>query len=55
MNGKYLNLLKSRKNNSLKDFLSYENKNRTIYKTPKKRSLPVVTGYFPIDFSLIRN
>ena len=52
MNGKYQNLLKSRKNNSLKDFLSYENKNRTIYKTPKKRSLPVVTGYFPIDFSL---
>ena len=52
MNGKYLNLLKTKKNNSLKDFLAYENKNRTIYNTPKRRSIPIVTGYFPIDFSL---
>lgn len=52
MNGKYLNLLKTKKNNSLKDFLAYENKNRTIYNTPKRKSIPIVTGYFPIDFSL---
>ena len=44
MKGKYLNLLKTKKNNSLKDFLAYENKKRTIYNTPKRKSIPIVTG-----------
>ena len=53
MNGNnYLTSLKSKKKTTLKDLLFYENQSLATLNTKKKKSIPVVTGYFPIDFSL---
>ena len=53
MNGNiHLKLLKIKKNKTQNDLILKENKNKTIYNTPKKRKIPIVSGYFPEDFSI---
>lgn len=50
MKGKiHLNLLKSKKNQSLKEL--NDNIHKTIY-VKKKKAIPIASGYFPEDFSL---
>ena len=52
MNGKKLYSLKHKKSKTLTELFLYDNTNRPVYKTPKTKQIPSVTGYFPEDFSL---
>ena len=46
-------LLKLKKRNKKSDLLLDELKNKALYPVNNKRVIPIVTGYFPEDFSLI--
>ena len=45
--------LKLKKRNKKSDLLLDELKNKALYPVNNKRVIPIVTGYFPEDFSLI--
>ena len=46
-------LLKLKKRNKNSNLLLDELKKKTLYSVNNKRVIPIVTGYFPEDFSLI--